>query len=100
VLGGKFITCAQLVILLEFLPSNIVLSYPFSTYRVELTVKLYNKLSDLINIDLVLSVLTAKEEAMLIYRLVWLCVINSLKLEGVYFELNLVDREERMVVTK
>ncbi len=97
VLGGKFITCAQLVILLEFLPSDIVLSYPFSTYRVELTVKLYNKLSDLINIDLVLSVLTAKEEAMLIYRLGWLCVINSLKLEGVYFDLNLLDREERMV---
>lgn len=97
VLAGKYISCAQLVVLLELLPSDIVISYPFSTYRVDMVVTMYSKLTDIVNIDLVLSVLTTKEEAMLIYRLGWLCVINSLKLEGVYFDLNLLDREERIV---
>ncbi len=97
ILAGKYITCAQLVVLLELFPSDIVVSYPFSTYRVELVVTMYNRLTDIINIDLVLSVLTMKEEAMLIYRLGWLCIVNSLKLEGVYYDLNLLDREERIV---
>jgi hypothetical protein len=96
ILAGRYLTCAQLSLIVERLPGGELRLHDLATYRVELIVSLFSRIKDLINFDFVLKDLESTEIAMLIFRLGWLNTWNPLKAEGDVC-LNLARREERQM---
>jgi hypothetical protein len=96
ILAGRFLTCAQLALLIDRYPGGNIQINAYSTYRVELIVSLFSYLVDVINFDIVLKELEPKEMAMCYYRLGWLCCWNPVKPEGC-ITLNLTRHEERHI---
>lgn len=70
--------------------------FQFGTYRVEVLVNLFNRLTDLHNFDCVLAVLTPYEVACVQCRVGILHYFNPLKPEG-YHTADLSVRDERVV---
>ena len=95
-IAGRSITCAQLEIIATTLVEGKYYIDKFCSLRVELIIRLFTQLSDLVNFDIVLRDLTYKEIAILYFRLGVLNIFNPLKAEGSYF-LDLSRREERIV---
>ena len=79
---GRYLNCAQLALIVNKFPDGSELHNEYSTYRVELIVRLFSRLVDLINFDYVLKELEQAEYAMVVFRLGWLNVWNPLKAEG------------------
>lgn len=79
VLAPRLITCAQLCVLLLNFPNGKGVLNEHATFRVELIVRLYSILTDLVNFDIVLRELSNKEIAMLIFRLGLLNIWNPIK---------------------
>lgn len=96
ILAGRFITCAQMGLLLEKFPCGDARIDAFATYRVELIISLFSRIVDKVNFEYVLRELTNAEMAMVIYRVGWLAVWNPLKAEG-NLVLNLARHEERLL---
>lgn len=69
----------------------------FSTVRVNLVVKLFSQVVDKVNMDSVLKFMKPAEIAMVIFRLGYLNVFNTLKPEG-YWRLNMSRRDEKQFV--
>ncbi len=96
ILAGRFITCAQLSLLVERLPAGNVSLHALATYRVELIISLFSRIKDLINFDFVLKDLESVEIAMLMFRIGWLNIWNPIKAEGDIC-LNLARIDERQI---
>ena len=97
VFANKRLSCCQLCLLLEHLPVMLgATDTDYTTSRVELIIRMFSILSDSINFDTVLAQLEAQELAMLAYRLGWLNMFSSVKIEGCY-KLDLSRREEKQL---
>lgn len=96
VLAGRYLTCAQVGLIVERFPFGNVKHSDFGSFRVELIVSLFSRITDIINFEYVLKELDNVEIAMVIFRLGWLNVWNPLKPEG-NICLDLSRREERQV---
>lgn len=96
VLAGRYLTSAQLGSIVERFPFGQLKLSDFGTYRVELIISLFSRITDLVNFEYVLKELENHEIAMLFFRLGWLNMWNPLKPEG-YIMLDLSRREERQV---
>jgi hypothetical protein len=96
-IGGRWITCNQLALMVERFPGGNRTINEFGTYRVELIVMLFSRIVDIINFDYVLKELNYSEYGMVMFRLGYLNVINPLKIEGAYC-LNMSRREEKQLV--
>mmetsp|Transcript_26381 Transcript_26381/g.39138 ORF Transcript_26381/g.39138 Transcript_26381/m.39138 type:complete len:1369 (+) Transcript_26381:243-4349(+) len=68
----------------------------FGTYRVEVVVRLFSRVVDVHNFDLVLRILTPFEYACVVCRLGMLNIFNPMKPEG-YISIDLSIHEERVV---
>lgn len=88
--------CVQLVLIVQKFPDGSELHNDYSTYRVELVVRLFSRLVDIINFDYVLRELEQHEYAMVVFRLGWLNIWNPLKAEGAIY-LDMSRREERQL---
>lgn len=97
VLSGRYITCVQLSYLVKSLPTcEIPFSHLFTSIRVDFIIRMMTLLVDLINIEIVLSLLTPKELALIIFRVGYLNIWNPMKPEG-FISLNLARREEKQL---
>ncbi len=96
ILSGRYLTCAQIGIILEKFPFGNIMMNDYSTYRVELIISLFSRIVDLINMEYVFKELESFEIAMLYFRIGFLNLWNPLKPEG-YIYLNLSRVEERKV---
>ena len=82
----------------HFFQGHIKRSKYFGSYRVELIVLLFHRLTDVQNFDLITKRLMPAEVGCLYCRLGYLKLFNPMKPEGAHF-LNIANREER-VLTK
>ncbi|RYG68846.1 hypothetical protein EON64_04230 [archaeon] len=96
VLAGRYLTSGQLGYIVEKFPFGNLQMSEFGTFRVELIISLFSRLTDLINFEYVLQDLENVEIAMILFRLGWLNVWNPLKPEG-YIVLDLSRQEERQI---
>jgi hypothetical protein len=94
--GVRVISCAQLAILVLLLPFKALKKDSFSTFRVELIVRLYSNLCDKFNFDRVSRLVMPAEHALMNYRLGILTTFSSLRPQGSYM-LSLADPEERLL---
>ncbi len=67
-LSGRFLNCAQLALIAARFPSETEHS-EYTTFKVEIIVRLFSHLVDVINFDYVLKECDYVEYAMLVYRL-------------------------------
>lgn len=94
--GVRIISCAQLAILVLLLPFKSLKKDFYSTFRVELIVRLYSNLCDKYNFDRVIRLLLPMEYALLLYRLGALTIFSAVRPQGSYM-LNMADPEERLL---
>ena len=95
-LSTSWLMARQLALLMIILPAGAMMRCSFASYRTELIIALFGRLVDLHNFELVLSVLTAEEHAMLFARLGFLILTNPIKPDGP-IRLNLSVWEQRQV---
>ena len=95
-LAGRYLTCAQLAMIIDRYPDGNLEYGEYGTYRVMLIISLFPNIVDLINIDIILKDLSTNEVAMLIYRVGWLNLFNPMKIEG-FYTLNLRRWEEKQM---
>ena len=86
----------HVIVLLQLYADGTVLKTSFGTYRIELLIKLFPRILDVYNIEIIYTVLNPEEVVMLIARIGYLNLINPLKIDG-YFSLSLSVWEERQV---
>ncbi len=77
--------------------ASVSLVDPFGSFAVDLVVKVFPRLADVYNFDLVLRMLTASDVAALYCRLGLLNIFNPLKLANGFVHLTLNRFEERQV---
>lgn len=94
--GVRIISCAQLAVLVLLLPFKALKKDSFTTFRVELIVRLYSNLCDKFNFDRVLRLLLPFEYALILYRLGALTIFSVLRPQGNYV-LSLSNPEERLL---
>jgi hypothetical protein len=93
----SWLRCRHLgVLMTHFFQGHIKRTKYFGSYRVELVVLLFHRLTDVQNFDVISKHLMASELACLYCRLGYLKLFNPLKPEGVHF-LNIGNREERII---
>ncbi len=95
-LSSKWLLVKQVIVLLQLYTDGTMLKTSFGTYRVELLVKLFPRILDVYNIEIIYTVLNPEEVVMLIARIGYLNLINPLKIDG-YFSLSLSVWEERQL---
>jgi hypothetical protein len=94
----SWLRCRHLgVIMIHFFQGHIKRSKHFGSYRVELVVLLFHRLTDIQNFDVITKRLMPSEIACLYCRLGYLKVFNPMKPEGAHF-LNISNREERIII--
>ena len=95
----SWLRCRHLAVLVtHFHHGQIKRTKFFGSYRVEMIVMLFHRLTDVQNFDLITKRLAPFEVACLYCRLGYLKLFNPMKPEGAHF-LNISNREER-VITK
>jgi hypothetical protein len=95
----SWLRCRHLAVLVtHFHHGQIKRTKFFGSYRVEMIVMLFHRLTDVQNFDLISKRLAPFEVACLYCRLGYLKLFNPMKPEGAHF-LNISNREER-VITK
>ncbi len=72
-LSGRYLNCAQLALIAYKFPEGAELHNDYATHRVELIVRLFSRLVDVVNFDYVLKELDQGEYAMVVYRLGQCC---------------------------
>jgi hypothetical protein len=95
-LSTKWLLVKQVVVLLQLYTDGTVLKTSFGTYRVELLIKLFPRILDIYNIEIIYTVLNPEEIVTLIARIGYLNLVNPLKIDG-YFSLSLSIWEERQM---
>jgi hypothetical protein len=95
-LGERLIECAQLAVLILLLPFKALKKDAFSTFRVELIVRMYSNIADKCNFDRITRLLQPMELGMLIFRLGSLIMFSPFRPQGSYL-LNLSNPEERLL---
>lgn len=95
-LGGYWMRCYHVAMLLTAFELGNVRSNYFGTYRTDIVVFLFPQIVDLHNFEIILRLLDAYEIAILTNRLGRLAIFNPLKPEGAY-ELNMGTPEDRQV---
>lgn len=95
-LMNSWLRCAHLALILQYFRSGRAFKSCVGTYRVELVVLFFQRIVDLHNFALILSVLSAEEQAAVYVRLGVLNVFNPCQAEGCYM-LDLSRWEERQL---
>jgi len=83
-------------IILNQFPSGTTEATDFSTFRVELIIRLFTQICDKVNFDFILRILLPKEISMIIFRLGWLNIFSPLKIQGA-FAVDLSRRDDRQL---
>ena len=93
----SWLRCRHLAVIVNhFFQGHIKRSKHFGSYRVELVVLLFHRLTDVQNFDLITKRLMPYEIACLYCRIGYLKLFNPMKPEGSHF-LNISNREERIL---
>ena len=96
IFSGICVTCSQLSIILNQFPRGTAEATNYSTFRVELVIRLFTQIIDKVNFDIILRLLSPKEIAMIIFRLGWLNIFSPLKFQGAV-AVNLSRRDDRQL---
>ena len=93
----SWLRCRHLALIIShFFQGHMKRSKYFGSYRVELVVLLFHRLTDVQNFDLITKRLMPYEIACLYCRIGYLKLFNPMKPEGSHF-LNISNREERIL---
>jgi len=93
----SWLRCRHIALIItHFLQGHLKRTKFFGSYRVELVVLLFDRLTDIQNFDVITKRLMSHEIACLYTRLGYLTIFNPMKVEGSHF-LNLSNREERII---
>jgi hypothetical protein len=96
-LSTVWLQCRHIALIVElFAPLGLVAKSNFGSYRVELIVMMFERITDLHNFEIILALLNSEEHAALLGRIGYLNIFNPNKCEGGW-SFDLLRWEERQV---